>query len=1228
MRILKISLANLNSIKGRWEVNLEDPVYAANGIFAICGPTGAGKSTLLDAISLALYQCTPRQGHISVSDNEVMTRGTGECVSEVTFEAAQKRYRARWSQRRARGKADGNLQSAQHEIARFNSNNGQWELIACPVKDVPGKIAEITGMTSDQFNRSMLLAQGNFAAFMRSPKAFRAQALEQITGTGIYSRISQRVQQKYAQKTSELALLESRLQASTSLSKEDVEQKKAHRSELDLARSKASQELEAIEVLLKWADAVKALTDEEAAARAALEANSKARANLQSEKPRLERAQKAAALDGVFAVFDQSRKDVAAVNDELRRHGLRAQEVALSLSRAQAESTQAHQRLQSENLVLEKLRLTLKDVRALDAAIAQAAKEYQALETRLSSAKSKQKTHAQELAALEAKLKTNQEAAAELAPAVSEQSPRAKLFAVRDEFLRLSALCSSRWDEALKRNRELQNAQNARRAALKASNDLEPQTAAAQKALEQAKQALVNNARQSEELLGGKELADILSERDAAAAREHTVKKAQEARSLILSLENEALAKNLQAQNLKTDIEKAQALQRQKEEIARKLTVHVEDLKEKIRLKDIIEQLADERSRLKDGEPCPLCGALEHPFAHEKPELSADASRLEKLQKDLEAASAEARAALTAASAGQAALRTLEPIIASLNAELEKQKSASEKLAAELSSTPFADASLYDQFLKNELSALTKKTADCKSLIDRAGLLAKQKTALERETQKAQTTFDAASKAAQEAARKLESANMQLEQTEKEFSTAKDSLLAAAGDFSALLTSAGFEAVDVKQLKAAQKSANESLNAFAKDKSAFEKIQKAIDEAQHDIKAAQKQSSDLVQELREASDAVNRSKAGINEMQGRRRALFEDKNADEEEEKAQSKVRQGTLAEQKAQHELSLAQQAQKAYEAQAESLEKQKSERTTLFEKHQAAFCAACRESCFAGEDDWLAARMSPEELQQRMAVHENLDNECKRLETNLKQKHAALEKEKSRALTNSSAAELAQRKAVIKQRTDALLQEIGAIDAILKADADAKAAQKDLLEDISRKKEDLDVWAKLNALIGSHDGKKYREFVQSITFESLIEFANESLIKMTDRYLLASSPHEPLEFDVIDNYQGGIVRSSTNLSGGETFIASLALALGLSRMASTVQVESLFLDEGFGSLDPDALESTLSMLATLNEQGKLIGIISHVGEIRERIAARIEVEPVAGGVSRLSGPGVREID
>ena len=969
------------------------------------------------------------------------------------------------------------------------------------------------------------------------------------------------------------------------------------------------------------------MTDEEEAARAALEANTKARENLQSEKPRLERAQKAASLEGLYSVFDQSRKDLALVAEEQKQHGLRAQEVAGAIAQAQSLSAEANQRVQTETAVLEKLRLTLRDVRALDAALAQAAKEHQALQKRLTFAQANEDKLNKELAALQALLKSNQEASAKLAPAVSDESPRARLFAVRDEVLRLSALCTSSWDDALKRKAALKDAQNKQSKAQKACSELEPQTAATRKALEQAANALLENDKQSRQLLGGKELSEIIAERDAAASRERTAREAQAVRTLILSLEKDIREKNLQAQNLKADIQKAQTLQRQKEEIARKLALHVEDLTEKIRLKDIIERLADERSRLKEGEPCPLCGALNHPFVHEKPQLSADASRLAALQKELEAALSEARSANTAASAGQAGLLTLEPIIASLCADLEKQKSASRKLAAELSDASFEDASLYDQFLVHELAALGKKMADCKGLIDRAGLLAKQKSSLERQAQKAQSAFDAANKAAQEASRTLESANVLLEQTQKNFGEAKNSLAAVAGDFLSLLTTAGFDAFDIKQLKAAQQTAADSLKAFSEDKNAFEKIQKAIEDGERDIKAAQKQGADFSRELKEASEALKQSEHGINEMLDRRRALFGDKNADKEEEAAQSQLRQSSLAAQKAQSELSLAQQAQKAYEVQAEGLAKQKCERASLFEKHQKAFLAACLESSFAGEDDWLAARMSPEELQQRKAVHENLDNEGKRLETNLKEKHAALEKEKSRALTDSSIEELSQRKAAKKQSADTLLQEIGAIDAILKADAETKAAQKDLLEEISRKKADLDVWAKLNSLIGSHDGKKYREFVQSITFETLIEFANESLIKMTDRYLLASSPHEPLEFDVIDNYQGGIVRSSTNLSGGETFIASLALALGLSRMASSVQVESLFLDEGFGSLDPDALESTLSMLATLNEQGKLIGIISHVGEIRERIAARIEVEPVAGGVSRLCGPGVREI-
>ena len=165
---------------------------------------------------------------------------------------------------------------------------------------------------------------------------------------------------------------------------------------------------------------------------------------------------------------------------------------------------------------------------------------------------------------------------------------------------------------------------------------------------------------------------------------------------------------------------------------------------------------------------------------------------------------------------------------------------------------------------------------------------------------------------------------------------------------------------------------------------------------------------------------------------------------------------------------------------------------------------------------------------------------------------------------------------------------------------------------------------WDRLHQLIGSADGKKFRNFAQGLTFEMMIVHANAQLQKMTDRYLLMRDKHQPLELNVLDNYQAGEIRSTKNLSGGECFIISLALALGLSQMASKrVRVDSLFLDEGFGTLDEDALDIALETLVGLQQAGKLIGVISHVPALKERIATQIKVTPRAGGRSEISGPG-----
>jgi len=186
MRILRVRLQNLNSLVGEWEIDFTHAAFTADGIFAITGPTGAGKTTVLDAICLALYGSTPRLGRITAGGNEIMSRQTGECFAEVTFETQSGSYRCHWSQRRARGRVDGNLQAPRHEIADAVSG----AILETMLLAVGRRVEAVTGMDFDRFTRSMLLAQGGFAAFLQAAADERAPILEQITGTEIYSRIS------------------------------------------------------------------------------------------------------------------------------------------------------------------------------------------------------------------------------------------------------------------------------------------------------------------------------------------------------------------------------------------------------------------------------------------------------------------------------------------------------------------------------------------------------------------------------------------------------------------------------------------------------------------------------------------------------------------------------------------------------------------------------------------------------------------------------------------------------------------------------------------------------------------------------------------------------------------------------------------------------------------------------------------------------------------------------
>lgn len=223
MKILAIRLKNLTSIEGMVEVDFTaEPLHSA-GIFAISGPTGAGKSTLLDALCLALYDKAPRFATsvesvnlADVGDNQInqsdvrnlLRRGTSDGYAEVDFLGIDgRRYRSRWSVRRTRNKISGSLQPQTMEVKELDTEKE----FQGTKKELLIQLVELVGLTYEQFTRTVLLAQNDFATFLKSKGAAKAELLEKLTGTGVYSRISQEVYARNKAAQEEVTLIQNRM---------------------------------------------------------------------------------------------------------------------------------------------------------------------------------------------------------------------------------------------------------------------------------------------------------------------------------------------------------------------------------------------------------------------------------------------------------------------------------------------------------------------------------------------------------------------------------------------------------------------------------------------------------------------------------------------------------------------------------------------------------------------------------------------------------------------------------------------------------------------------------------------------------------------------------------------------------------------------------------------------------------------------------------------------------
>ncbi|MFR4552801.1 MAG: AAA family ATPase [Sutterella wadsworthensis] len=489
------------------------------------------------------------------------------------------------------------------------------------------------------------------------------------------------------------------------------------------------------------------------------------------------------------------------------------------------------------------------------------------------------------------------------------------------------------------------------------------------------------------------------------------------------------------------------------------------------------------------------------------------------------------------------------------------------------------------------------------------------------EAQAADVRASARLRAAQES---LEQLQAQQRESAERLQVRRDAfLLAAKHCFAADTDSKAVLAEPQSFLNEAEARRQRYAAADASAQKAQEKLTAAS--AAANAAAAQKRGADEAQTA--ASERAQAAHQAAQDVRKDRENKFGKRSAQAERRELAHRVRTSREKERNAAQASAQAAQHLKTIEATL-SAEKRRRKFAQKTEDAKARFSELLANAAFADEAALLAAERDPariKELEQTAeaagqayaAAESNRATAQRDLEALLQTPHRDVQEAEA-------AAELAQtdeRASEAERRLGSLRQQLEADDAVRR-----KAA---LIEaELKTARTSADKWAKLSGLIGSADGKTFRLAAQSLTFALLLHEANMILSRMQSRYQLIRPVRKKLDLAVRDLELAGLERTSFNLSGGETFLVSLALALALSRVSSSrMQVDTLFLDEGFGTLDPDTLEKALNALEMLQQKtGKLIGIISHVRAVRERVGVHIVVKPRGtSGESEVSGPGVR---
>ena len=1191
MKILKIKSLNINSLKGEFEVDFEK-FLKDESLFAITGPTGAGKSTILDVITCALYGRTARL----TNPNELMSRHTGECLCEVEFEVKGKVYRSSWSQKRARKSPEGAFQSAKMEVSEVESG----KVLESYLSKVPKYIEELSGLDFDRFIQSMMLAQGSFDAFLKARENERSSLLEKITGTQIYKQISQEIYQTYTRKNDEIKLDESLLGNIELLSNEIVHEKtlvlnssKTQKLELDTKGNELKKVINWLENLQKLeADNTKYIQE--------FEKISLEKENKKEDFVKLDLANKALNVQPIYQEKNSLTKIINQDKEKLEKLQKELSELKQQLELGTTESLKVKNELDKEKVSFDTNSKKLQEVRTLQTKIESKLQNIKEIENKISS-QNEQKTKLNEDLKV---LKTNQEKIENELKNINDYLIKN----INDESLKEEISLISKnvndYKDVIKLLKQIEEKLQ--------NNSLNEKTlqdsfTKAKKEFDEIKVLFDSKDKEYKELeiqtsnFNQKES----NNRDRLKSIDKLTTSIDEYKGLlenILKEENIISSSKDESKTIKTNIE-------EKTKLINEIKTHIQTLNDKREAELLIAKYESDRVNLKEGEECFLCGSKEHPFVDHKISVNADETASIIAQKK-QIFDEENKALRTI----ELNLSKLETKVESSILELNKLSKNKEDIEQVFSSFNFILTDDSKTNLEEEKQLLEEDLKNIVKTRDEKEKVLTQRDNIQKELNTKQTLV---SQNEQELY-KLRSSIEQLQNEQIQNISKKQSLeeeLSKVYSKYELIFDEKFE--ENFRILVAKK--DSFINNETSKKELDTKLQSLIVQLKEfDTKIISIESS-----LKTDTEQLSKISSETKELQTQSIAILDVSDLNIFEKEITNKF--NTISEKynSLSKELVNLNSKNESLNTQIIELNQKQINDNTNLEKIKQNFNNALTENSFTSKEEFEKALLSKESKEELNLMCKELEEKYTQIQTLKNDTIKKLSEQKELNLTDKEFQTLNDELKELQTIIDELQKSIGSLEKELEINASNMKKHEDKINDLEKKKEAFKVWIKLNEIVGSASGDKFAKFAQGITLDQLIYLANKHLQILSPRYELqrSSDSSKLLEIEIIDSFQGDVVRPVSTLSGGESFIVSLALALGLSALASQkISIDSLFLDEGFGTLDSDSLELALNALNQLQSSGKMVGVISHVEALKERIPLQIRVIPKGDGTSVLN--------